>query len=196
MRFRIVIVAILGVLVFTAACGESDGASDRLQVVATIYPLGYFAERVGGDRAEVNVLVGSGIEAHGFEPSPSDLLALGEADVIVMNGIGLEPWMDGAIDAIGDDLTAIVVEAADPTRAMEGEVHTHGEDEGDHDDEGDHGHEDGEHHDEDEADHGDEDADEEGHHHDEDEGEHDDEEGHHDDEDGEHHDEDEGDHRR
>ena len=189
MRFRIVIVAILGVLVFTAACGESDGASDRLQVVATIYPLGYFAERVGGDRAEVNVLVGSGIEAHGFEPGPSDLLALGEADVIVMNGIGLEPWMDGAIDAIGDDLTAIVVEAADPTRAMEGEVHTHGEDEGDHDDEGDHGHEDGEHHDEDEADHGDEDADEEGHHHDEDEGEHDDEEGH-----GEHHDEDDGHH--
>ena len=178
MRFRIVIVAILGVLVFTAACGECDGASDRLQVVATIYPLGYFAERVGGDRAEVSVLVGSGIEAHGFEPSPSDLLALGDADVIVMNGIGLEPWMDGAIDAIGDDLTAIVVEAADPTRAMEGEVHTHGEAEGDHDDEGDHGHEDGEHHDED------------GEHHDEDEGEHDDEEGHHDDEDGEHHDED------
>ena len=102
---------------------------------------------------EVDVLVGSGIEAHGFEPTASDLLALGEADVIVMNGIGLEPWMDGAIDAIGDDLTAIVVEAADPTRAMEGEVHTHGEAEGEHhdDDEGDHGHEDGEHHDEDEG---------------------------------------------
>ncbi len=183
MNFRIVIVAILGVLVFTAACGERDGTSDRLQVVATIYPLGYFAERVGGDRAEVSVLVGPGIEAHSFEPTPSDLLALGDADVIVMNGIGLEPWMDGAIDAIGDDLTAIVVEAADPTRAMEGEVHTHGDAEDAHDDEeGDHGHEDGEHHDED------------GEHHDEDEGDHGDEEGHHDDEDGEHHDEDEGEH--
>ncbi|MCY4114343.1 MAG: zinc ABC transporter substrate-binding protein [Chloroflexi bacterium] len=207
MRFRIVIAAILGALVFTAACGESDDASDRLQVVATIYPLGYFAERVGGDRAEVEVLVGPGIEAHSFEPTPSDLLALGDADVIVMNGIGLEPWMDGAIDAIGDDLTAIVVEAADPTRAMEGEVHTHGEDEADHhDDEGDHGHEDadeeghhddedaddeGHHHDEDEGEHHDEEADEEGHHHDEDEGEHHDEDA---DEEGHHHDEDEGEH--
>ena len=192
MKFRIVIVAILGALVFTAACGEGDGASDRLQVVATIYPLGYFAERVGGDRAEVEVLVGSGIEAHGFEPTASDLLALGDADVIVMNGIGLEPWMDGAIDAIGDELTATVVEAADPTRAMEGEVHTHGEEEADHDEDGHHDDEAGEHADED-GHHDDEDADEEGHHHDEDEGEHHDEdadeEGHHHDEDGDHGDE-------
>ena len=127
MRFRIAIAAILGVLVLTAACGESDSPSDRLQVVATVYPLGYFAERVGGDRVEVDVLVGPGLEAHGFEPTSSDLLALGDADVIVMNGIGLEPWMDGAIEAIGDDVTAIVVEAADPTQAMEGEVHSHGE---------------------------------------------------------------------
>ena len=218
MRFRIVIVAILGALAFTAACGESDDASGRLQVVATIYPLGYFAERVGGDRAEVDVLVGPGIEAHGFEPTASDLLALGDADVIVMNGIGLEPWMDGAIDAIGDDLTAIIVEAADPTRAMEGEVHSHGDEEGHHDedeeghhdDEDAHKHdEDGEHHDEDgdeeghhhdegEGDHGDEDADEEGHHHDEDEGEHHDEdadeEGHHHDEDEDEHDAEHGDH--
>lgn len=196
MRFRIAIVAILGALAFTAACGESDRASDRLQVVATIYPLGYFAERVGGDRADVNVLVEPGFEAHGFEPTASDLLALGDADVIVMNGIGLEPWMDGAIDAVGDDLTAIIVEAADPARAMEGEVHSHGEDEADHgEDEGDHGHEDadedGHHHDEDEGEHHDEDADEDGHHHDEGEGDHGDEDA---DEEGHHHDEDEGEH--
>ncbi len=164
MRFRIVIVAILGVLVFTAACGESDTDSDRLQVVATIYPLGYFAERVGGDRAEVNVLIGPGIEAHGFEPTASDLLALGDADVIVMNGVGLEPWMDGAIDAVGDDLTAVVVEAADSTRAMEGEVHSHGEDEEGHHDEDEEGHHDD---DEDDGDHGHEHADDEGDHHDE-----------------------------
>lgn len=146
------IVGTLGALAFTAACGESDGASDRLQVVATIYPLGYFAERVGGDRAEVNVLIGPGIEAHGFEPTASDLLAIGDADVIVTHGIGLEPWMVGAINAIGDEFRAIVVEAADPARAMEGEVHTHGEEEADHhEDEGDHHDDHGDHGDEERA---------------------------------------------
>ena len=164
MQFRITYVAVFLVLALASACGDRGGSTDRLQVVATVYPLGYFAERIGGDRVEVNVLVGPGIEAHGFEPTSSDLLALGDADVIVMNGIGLEPWLNGAIDALGNEVEAIVVEAADPSRAMEGEVHSHGEEEGDHDeDEGDHGDEDADG----EGDHGDEDADENGDHGDE-----------------------------
>ena len=164
MQFRITYVAVFLVLALASACGDRGGSTDRLQVVATVYPLGYFAERIGGDRVEVNVLVGPGIEAHGFEPTVSDLRALGDADVIVMNGIGLEPWLNGAIDALGNEVEAIVVEAADPSRAMEGEVHSHGEEEGDHDeDEGDHGDEDADG----EGDHGDEDADENGDHGDE-----------------------------
>ena len=134
MRFRITCVAMFLVLALASACGDRGGSTDRLQVVATVYPLGYFAERIGGDRVEVNVLVGPGIEAHGFEPTVSDLRALGDADVIVMNGIGLEPWLNGAIDALGNEVEAIVVEAADPSRAMEGEVHRHGDEEDGHGD--------------------------------------------------------------
>ena len=135
MRIRIAVAALLSVFVLATACGESGGTADRLQVVATVYPLGFFAERVGGDRVEVNVLVGPGLEAHGFEPTASDLLALGDADVIVMNGIGLEPWVDGAIEALDGNVSGVVVEAADPVRAMDGEVHGHGEEEAEHDDE-------------------------------------------------------------
>ena len=216
MRFRIALAAIFSVLVLATACGESDSSSERaaavatptpsateaaapgdpsserLTVIATIYPLGYFAERVGGDRAEVTVLVEPGIEAHGYEVTASELRTLGDADVIVMNGIGLEPWMERAIHAVEDEISAVVVEAADPALAMEGEVHMHDdEEEGHHDDEEGHHDEDEEgHHDEDEEGHHDED--EEGHHDDE-EGHHDDEEGHHDDEEG-HHDDEEGHH--
>ncbi|MCY3914315.1 MAG: metal ABC transporter substrate-binding protein, partial [Chloroflexi bacterium] len=149
MRFRIALAALFGVLVLAAACGDSDTSSERtaavatptpsateaaesgdpstarLTVIATIYPLGYFAERVGGDRAEVNVLVGPGVEAHGYEVTASELRTLGDADVIVMNGIGLEPWIERAIHAVEDDISAIVVEAADSALAMEGEVHMH-----------------------------------------------------------------------
>ena len=183
MQFRITYVAVFLVLALASACGDRGGSTDRLQVVATVYPLGYFAERIGGDRVEVNVLVGPGLEAHGFEPTSSDLLALGDADVIVMNGIGLEPWLNGAIDALGNEVEAIVVEAADPSRAMEGEVHSHGAEEADHDeDEGAHGDEDAD----EEGHHDDEDADEEGHHEDEDDGDHGDE---HADDEGDHHEE-------
>ena len=217
MRFGIALVALFGVLVLAMACGDSDRtserltgtatptlsanegsesgdeSSERLTVIATIYPLGYFAERVGGDRAEVTVLVDPGVEAHGYELTSSELLKLGDADVIVMNGLGLEPWMDRAMEAVEVDLSALVVEAADPGLAMEGEVHMHDDEEGHHDDEegghddeeGHHDDEEGEHADE-EGRHDDEDADEEGHHDDEDDGDHGDE---HADDDGEHADE-------
>ncbi len=198
MRFGIALAALFVALVLAMACGDSDTSAERaavtatptqaataeaesgdagsepIRVIATIYPLGYFAERVGGDRAEVTVLVEPGIEAHGYEVTASELRTLGDADVIVMNGIGLEPWMERAIDALEDGVSAVVVEAADPELAMEGEVHMHEDEEG--------------HHDEDEEGHHDED--EEGHHDEDEEGHHDDEEGHHDDEEG-HHDEDE-----
>ena len=224
MRFRIVLAALFGVLILATACGESDerpertaavatptpaaaeaaasgdSSSEPLTVIATIYPLGYFAERVGGDRAEVTVLVEPGVEAHGYEVTASELRTLGDADVIVMNGIGLEPWMERAIHAVEDEISAIVVEAADPALAMEGEVHMHDDEEGHHDDEeGHHDDEEG-HHDDDEEGHHDDDEeghhddDEEGHHDDDEEGHHDDEEGHHDEDEEGHHDDEEGHH--
>ncbi len=217
MKLRIALAALLGVLVLATACGDTDTSSERveatatpalaatqepvsgdqtsepLKVIATIYPLGYFAERVGGDLAEVTVLVEPGLEAHGYELTASELRDLGDADVIVMNGIGLEPWMNRAIEAVEDQLSAIVVEAADSALAMEGEVHMHDEEEEGHHDEDEEGHHDEDeegHHDEDEEGHHDED--EEGHHDEDEEGHHDeDEEGHHDEDEEGHHDEDE-----
>ena len=117
-------------LALAAACGASQGGRDRLAVVATVYPLGYFSERVGGDLVDVQVLIAPGVEAHGFDPTASDLLAINAADVIVMNGLGLELWLERAIDALGEGAQGILVEAADPALAREGIVHGHGDEEG------------------------------------------------------------------
>ena len=108
-----------------------EGSKDRLAVVATVYPLGYFAERVGGDLLDVKVLVEPGAEAHGFDPTASDVLAISNADVIVMNGLGLEPWLQRTIDALDEGAQGIVVEAADPALAWEGIVHGHGDEDED-----------------------------------------------------------------
>ena len=165
-------------------------AFEPLSVVASIYPMQYFAERVGGDRVEVTPLVPPGAEGHTFELTARDLLTIAEADVIAMNGVELEPWLERALESLGNDVTGIVVEAADAEAALEFEDHE-AEEGDDHDEEGeDHGDED-----EDEGeDHGDEEKEEEeGEHHDEGE-EEEEEEDHHGDEgeeEGEDHDEDE-----
>ena len=174
---------------------------EPLSVVASIYPMQYFAERVGGDRVNVVALVPPGAEGHTFELTASDLVRIGGADVIAMNGLELEPWLERALESLGNDLSGIVVEAADAEAALEFEDHEaeegedhdeeEGEDHGDEDeDEGeDHGDEEGE--EEEEEHHGDEEEEEEGEDHggeDEEEGEdHGDEEEDHGDEEGEGH---------
>ncbi len=177
-------------------------ASEPLLVVASIYPMQYFAERVGGDRVEVTPLVPPGAEGHTFELTARDLVMIGEADIIAMNGVELEPWLERALESLGDDVSGIVVEAADADAALEFEDHEaeegedhdeeEGEDHGDEDeDEGeDHGDEE-EEEEEEEDHHGDEEEEEEG----EDHGDEEEEEGEdHDEEEGEDHGDEEGDH--
>jgi zinc transport system substrate-binding protein len=69
-------------------------------VVTTLYPLEYFARRIGGERVTVVNLVAPGVEAHSFDPTPADIRKLDGADVVLYNGSGFEPWMDRALTAI------------------------------------------------------------------------------------------------
>ncbi len=96
-----------------AACSAGSApADDSLRVVASVYPMAYLVERIGGHDVDVVTIVGPGIDAHGFEPTAGDLRALGAADVAVLSGLDLEPWFERAIDALGGDAPAAVVVAA------------------------------------------------------------------------------------
>jgi zinc/manganese transport system substrate-binding protein len=65
-----------------------------LQVVATFSVLGDLTQAVGGDSIHLTTLIGPGVDAHTYDPSPADLATLEQADVIVENGLGFEPWLD------------------------------------------------------------------------------------------------------
>ena len=122
-KFFVCVVVFLLAVAVSAACGESDGDDGRLSVVASIYPLGYFAERVGGDLVGVDVLIRPGIEAHGFEATVSDLRTIEAADVVVMNGLELERWLERALEALEANAARVVVETADEALAMKGFEH-------------------------------------------------------------------------
>ncbi|MFA4814817.1 MAG: pseudouridine synthase [Candidatus Gracilibacteria bacterium] len=93
---------IFGILVLSSllmglvGCAQINGeqGSEKLQVAASIYPLAFFAEQIGGDLIEVTTLVPQGFEPHDFEPSPNDLKTLYNADLVVYNGAALEPWLE------------------------------------------------------------------------------------------------------
>jgi zinc transport system substrate-binding protein len=69
--------------------------TNKLRVIASFFPLYDFARNVGGDRAEVSVMVPAGIEPHDWEPTPRNIADAESADMIVYNGAGFESWVSG-----------------------------------------------------------------------------------------------------
>jgi ABC-type Zn uptake system ZnuABC Zn-binding protein ZnuA len=55
----------------------------KLKVVATFYRLAFFAKQIGGEEVSIKQLIPDNTEAHDWQPSPSDILAVDDADVIL-----------------------------------------------------------------------------------------------------------------
>jgi zinc transport system substrate-binding protein len=91
------------IVIISVACNTESSDNTGTLVVTTIYPLEYFAQRIGGDKVSVTNLLKPGVEAHSFEPTPDDIRKLDAADVIIYNGSGLEPWVGRALSAMGND---------------------------------------------------------------------------------------------
>jgi zinc/manganese transport system substrate-binding protein len=75
-----------------ALLGSSAYATEPLPVVASFSILGDLVKVVGGDRVSVTTLVGPDEDAHVFEPKPSDAKAIAQSKLLVVNGLGFEPW--------------------------------------------------------------------------------------------------------
>jgi zinc/manganese transport system substrate-binding protein/manganese/iron transport system substrate-binding protein len=88
----------LGALTLTA-CSSASPTSDGLKIVATTTQVTEFTSTIVGDAGEVSGLIQPNQSAHSFDPSAKQLLALSQADAVVMNGAGLEPWLEDALKA-------------------------------------------------------------------------------------------------
>jgi len=89
-----------------ASDNAQENATDKINVATTIAPLAEFVRAVGGDRVAVTVVVPPGAEPHTFEPTPSLMVDMSKADLYVMNGAGLEFWIDRLLQA-NKDMTVI-----------------------------------------------------------------------------------------
>lgn len=91
----------------------------RLTIITTLFPLYDMAKSIGADRAEVSLLLPPGVEAHSFEPKPSDIVKINNADIFVYTGKFMEPWAEDIIKSITNkDL--IVIDASKGTKMIPG----------------------------------------------------------------------------
>lgn len=103
------VLLLAGCSVAPAGAGQANGADGDLSVVATTTQIADFTRNVVGDSPGTSVtqLIQPNQSAHSYDPSAADLAVLADADVLVINGVGLESWLDGAIDASGFDGTTV-----------------------------------------------------------------------------------------
>ena len=90
---------------------EASADDGRLRVMATFYPLYYFSEQIGGDRARVEALIPFNSEPHTWEPRPADIVNADKCQVFVYNGADLEPWVGKFLGTLRNRGRMQVVEA-------------------------------------------------------------------------------------
>jgi zinc/manganese transport system substrate-binding protein len=88
---------------------SSIAFSKPLQVVASFSILGDLVKQVGRDKVEVKTIVGRNGDSHMYEPTPTDVKQVNAADIVFINGLGFEGWIERLITASGFKGIVIVV---------------------------------------------------------------------------------------
>ena len=105
----VLVTAALLVAIVLAGCGTQDSAGGSgVRVVATTTQLADFARNVGGTRVAVSQLLQPNTDPHEYEPTPSDVTAVAEAQVVVEHGLGLDDWLDQVVANAGGDPVRVV----------------------------------------------------------------------------------------
>ncbi|MFB6611134.1 metal ABC transporter substrate-binding protein [Agromyces sp. NPDC056379] len=121
-----------------SAPAASGASGDGPKIVATTTQVGDFTRELVGDSAPVTQLLSPGQSAHSFDPSAAQLLALSQADALVVNGGGLESWLDDAVQASGFEGALIDASTGIELHGTDDHDHDHDDAADDHDESAEH----------------------------------------------------------
>ena len=88
-------------LLLLTACGPDllPEHSERLQIVAAVFPAYDFARAAAGELADVTLLLPPGVESHSYEPTPADILRVQRCDLFLYLGGESDAWVDTILSA-------------------------------------------------------------------------------------------------
>jgi zinc/manganese transport system substrate-binding protein len=105
--------------VLLAALATPALAQETLKTVATFSILADLVKNVGGERVEVQALVGSNGDAHVYQPTPGDAKIIADAKVVFANGLGFEGWMERLVKASGTRAAMVIATKGVKPRKMD-----------------------------------------------------------------------------
>jgi zinc/manganese transport system substrate-binding protein len=101
--FRILLAGLAVAVTLSTARAEQP-----INAVASFSILGDFVRHVGGDRVSVTTLVGADGDVHVYAPAPSDAKRIADARLVIVNGLGLEGWMQRLVQSSGSKAQVVV----------------------------------------------------------------------------------------
>jgi ABC-type Zn uptake system ZnuABC Zn-binding protein ZnuA len=103
---------------------------EKINVVTTTNILADVLANIGGDRVDLRVLIPAGADPHAYQPTPQDLTLIANADVVFINGLGLETFLEDVLNNAGDN--TVVVSLSEGVQARAADAH-HDDQHDDHD---------------------------------------------------------------
>jgi len=92
-----------------ASAAAQDAGQPKIRAVASFSILGDLVRNVGGNRVDVETLVGANGDAHVYSPTQGDARKIASADIGFVNGLGLEGWMTRLVATSGGKAPMVVV---------------------------------------------------------------------------------------
>src|SRR5687768_8024706 len=97
------------------SCAASPGAPTRsgsLKVLATETFLADIAQNVAGDRIKIEILIPFEVDPHEFEPRPDDITTITDSQVLIVNGLGYEAWLQKTLENMTSQQLLVVASSA------------------------------------------------------------------------------------
>ena len=96
----VVIIPLSSIVVYGTNSDQQITSIDnsKLQVISSFNPLHEFSQIVGQEKVDAVLLVPVGVEPHDWEPTVKDVQRMQKSDLIIINGIGFENWVDNLIE--------------------------------------------------------------------------------------------------
>lgn len=97
---------------------EPDKKIEKLNVIATIFPVYDFARNIGGDKINIKMLLPPGMDAHHYELRPEDIVKVTKADIFLFTNFELEQWAYKIIRAADKNTNMLAIETGSGTVLM------------------------------------------------------------------------------
>ncbi len=86
------------IFLLSSCTTKNNTATDKLNIITTVFPAYDFTRQITGDAVDIDILVPPGAEIHTYEPTPNDIIRINNADIFIFTGGESDEWIEDILE--------------------------------------------------------------------------------------------------